>query len=561
MKTITFFSYKGGVGRTLAAVNFAVYASRQGQTTAILDFDLEAPGVSAKFAELQSQDDTEPGLLDYILEYQEHGRIWPSIKPLAREVSVAEGSAPLWVIPAGRSFHIDYYERLRELAWAKLFSAERDGVAFFQGMLDALATELKLDLLVVDSRTGITDISGLCTQQLADEVVLLSSLAAESLKMTAPLLSFIHKSPVARALGKARTTKVVLSRLPMPTDLPTYQERMAAQLGVPERDLFFLFSSKHLEAEEFIALREPTRDEELTLAYTRLFQGLDVLIGQRKVEEELRAVVEDLLSDPPEESERRLRELAALYPHPEVYRALARFYQLTQQHEQIPDACWRVLAVVPGDREMEQLLLTNYLRPRRQVVLTEPRERERFWKLYRSIAGRGELQKLRPQHLLTLGRLFSDSRLWAECQEVMEPLLQSSEPPLRRSARILASLAYAQQKKHQRALETARELPMEDVPDLVVPLLDADEATRGVEDTWEGILRSLRTSPERLNLALKLMQQGESRSRRQAELLNAVNNSAWWRDPATRPSLPNGSGVAVNEQGVLVADEDDEIPF
>ena len=102
---------------------------------------------------------------------------------------------------------------------------------------------------------------------------------------------------------------------------------------------------------------------------------------------------------------------------------------------------------------------------------------------------------------------------------------------------------------------------MEDVPDLVVPLLDADEATRGVEDTWEGILRSLRTSPERLNLALKLMQQGESRSRRQAELLNAVNNSAWWRDPATRPSLPNGSGVAVNEQGVLVADEDDEIPF
>jgi hypothetical protein len=41
MRVITFYSYKGGVGRTLAAANFALYLAKLGQRTVVIDFDLE----------------------------------------------------------------------------------------------------------------------------------------------------------------------------------------------------------------------------------------------------------------------------------------------------------------------------------------------------------------------------------------------------------------------------------------------------------------------------------------------------------------------------------------
>ena len=48
MKTFTFYSYKGGVGRTLALVNVANRLVEFGKKVCILDFDLEAPGLQSK---------------------------------------------------------------------------------------------------------------------------------------------------------------------------------------------------------------------------------------------------------------------------------------------------------------------------------------------------------------------------------------------------------------------------------------------------------------------------------------------------------------------------------
>ena len=45
MKTITFYSYKGGVGRTLALANIAKRLSEFGKKVCLIDFDLEAPGL------------------------------------------------------------------------------------------------------------------------------------------------------------------------------------------------------------------------------------------------------------------------------------------------------------------------------------------------------------------------------------------------------------------------------------------------------------------------------------------------------------------------------------
>lgn len=49
MRTITFYSYKGGTGRTLLLANLSMLAARLGKRVVALDFDLEAPGLQYKF--------------------------------------------------------------------------------------------------------------------------------------------------------------------------------------------------------------------------------------------------------------------------------------------------------------------------------------------------------------------------------------------------------------------------------------------------------------------------------------------------------------------------------
>ncbi|MDX1523479.1 MAG: AAA family ATPase, partial [Anaerolineae bacterium] len=46
---ITFYSYKGGVGRTMALANVAVLLSQYGYKTLVVDWDLEAPGLEFFF--------------------------------------------------------------------------------------------------------------------------------------------------------------------------------------------------------------------------------------------------------------------------------------------------------------------------------------------------------------------------------------------------------------------------------------------------------------------------------------------------------------------------------
>jgi MinD-like ATPase involved in chromosome partitioning or flagellar assembly len=220
MKTISFFSYKGGVGRTLTAANFAVYLSKLGLNVAIMDFDLDAPGVDSKFPDFILPSG-QFGLIDYILRFQRDGSDPGPVSELVCKVPIVSPGQKysLNLIPAGDYLGADYSAKLNELNWSVIFSESRDGVAFFQVFLDRIRNEIAPDVLVVDSRTGFSEIGGLCTQQLADETVILSSLACGSVKMTKHLANLIKGSQIARQLNKKAETKIVVSRIPKPPDI------------------------------------------------------------------------------------------------------------------------------------------------------------------------------------------------------------------------------------------------------------------------------------------------------------------------------------------------------
>ena len=73
-RVITFYSYKGGVGRSMALVNVATLLSKWGKKVLMMDWDLEAPGLENFFKEeLKSVDwSQQKGVIEW-LNAQQNG--------------------------------------------------------------------------------------------------------------------------------------------------------------------------------------------------------------------------------------------------------------------------------------------------------------------------------------------------------------------------------------------------------------------------------------------------------------------------------------------------------
>lgn len=425
MKTITFYSYKGGVGRTLAAANFAVYLAKLGMKTVIIDFDLEAPGIDAKFPLLKVPEN-QKGILDYILYYQQTNNDPGDVAPLALQVPVdpSNNNVPLWLIPGGQYLSEEYYKKLSQLDWNLIFSEKRDGVAFFQQFMVRLEKELQPNFVIIDSRTGITEIAGLCTQQLADEVVMLSSMSRESIKVTKHIKRLIEQSKLAEALEKSIDVKVVVSRVPKPENLEEFKKRCCEIFAVEETKLFFLFSCSALEREEFLAIFSSEKDEELVSNYVRLFYGLSIEIATENIRNEIAKTVGSILSVPVEESEKKILELVALYPHPEVYRTAMRFFQLVKKDKDIRTFAWKLFDAVPNDEEVQDVLSKIYL-----ADLDSGRNMSEIAKknAIRAIEPLWQSGKLNPTNTLLYATVLEDTEQYSKSLEVILPLYEDEE--------------------------------------------------------------------------------------------------------------------------------------
>ncbi len=180
--TVVFYSFRGGVGRTTLAVNAAANMCGPESPVFLLDFDLEAPGLD-EFELLRPERDDQPGLIEYVAEYRRQNLIAPDLRPFVYRVGPRRGlpacsaeKAPgyrdynIHVMRAGRRDQA-YRLSLGRMDWDR-FYREEDGELFFENLRAGALKELGCDLMIVDSRTGLSDIGGICTGFLADAVVL-----------------------------------------------------------------------------------------------------------------------------------------------------------------------------------------------------------------------------------------------------------------------------------------------------------------------------------------------------------------------------------------------------
>jgi MinD-like ATPase involved in chromosome partitioning or flagellar assembly len=167
MHTVTFYSYKGGTGRSMAVVNVATELIKAGFTVLIVDFDLEAPGLDT--FNLTVPKKPTKGIVDFVIEYLETNEP-PDISEFVYRCTIPKATGQLWVMPAGAS-NDQYDTRFKSIDWRELYE-NRDGYLLFEDAKAQWDQLLKPDYVLIDSRTGHTDVSGICTRQLPDSVLL-----------------------------------------------------------------------------------------------------------------------------------------------------------------------------------------------------------------------------------------------------------------------------------------------------------------------------------------------------------------------------------------------------
>jgi cellulose biosynthesis protein BcsQ len=169
---VTFYSYKGGVGRSFTLANIAVLLARWGHRVLTVDWDLEAPGLHHYFRPLLPWT-PRGGVIDLADDFAA-GHDGPGRHAIPLDLP-AGGSVAL--LAAGKQ-DADYTGRVQKLDWEDLY---RRGFAEFLERCRAQWTE-DYDYVLIDSRTGISDSAGICTAHLPDWLVMLFTANQQSVE-------------------------------------------------------------------------------------------------------------------------------------------------------------------------------------------------------------------------------------------------------------------------------------------------------------------------------------------------------------------------------------------
>ncbi|WP_416983901.1 FxSxx-COOH system tetratricopeptide repeat protein [Streptomyces sp. T028] len=195
-RIITFYSYKGGTGRTMALANTAWILAANGKRVLAVDWDLEAPGLHRFFHPfldpnaLTATTGVINILQDYAwaatdgarrtgawhLEYADVEQHAVSLTPERLGLNFLDGGS-LDFLSAGRQFRA-YSATASSLEWDNFYD-RLGGGAFLEALRDSM--KQSYDYVLIDSRTGLSDTADICTLQMPDMLVDCFTLSDQSL--------------------------------------------------------------------------------------------------------------------------------------------------------------------------------------------------------------------------------------------------------------------------------------------------------------------------------------------------------------------------------------------
>lgn len=206
-RVITFYSYKGGTGRSMALANVAWVLASAGRRVLTIDWDLEAPGLHRYFRPflLDSEIVASEGLMDLVDNYASE-----AIRPVQeRDTPAADWYLPyadfsdyivsvnfphfakggkIDLLPAGRQGE-RYALAVSSFNWQNFYD-RLGGGGFFEAVKQRARSQY--DYVLIDSRTGVSDTAGICSVQMPDTLVVCFTYNNQSIKGAAAVARSAH---------------------------------------------------------------------------------------------------------------------------------------------------------------------------------------------------------------------------------------------------------------------------------------------------------------------------------------------------------------------------------
>jgi len=253
-RIITFYSYKGGTGRSLVLANIAWILAMHGRRVLVIDWDLEAPGIHRYYRPfLPDPEMTETsGLIDFFVHFVEAARLkairtqetTPKEAPwffdcidLMRYSTALDYEFPengvLDFVGAGQQGPT-YGPRVNTFQWGEFYEKLGGGI-----FLEAVKSRLRqdYDFVLIDSRTGMSDSSGICTVQMPDDLVVCFTLNRQSILGAA---ATAHSADLQRRRADG-TQGLRIWPVPMRIELAEKDRLEAARVMAREKFAAFLW--------------------------------------------------------------------------------------------------------------------------------------------------------------------------------------------------------------------------------------------------------------------------------------------------------------------------------
>ncbi|BAZ08360.1 cell division inhibitor MinD [Calothrix sp. NIES-4071] len=214
-KIIAVHSFRGGTGKSNLTANLAVATALQGLRVAIVDTDLQSPGIHVLFN--IDETITKKALNDYLWNRS-------SIADTAYDVSShlkIEGKGKVFLIPS--SLNADEI--------AKIIS-EGYNVSLLNSGFRRLIKELRLDYLFIDTHPGLSRES-LLSIAISDLLIILLRPDSQDFQGTAVTVN------IARQL-KVQKMMMLINKIPSRIDLLALQEKVEHIYQVPVAGMFRL---------------------------------------------------------------------------------------------------------------------------------------------------------------------------------------------------------------------------------------------------------------------------------------------------------------------------------
>jgi len=200
MKTVLFYSFKGGVGRTQSLLNIAKYLAREkNKKIAIVDFDIYAPGLS--YLSTNLKEDTEK---EYFLKYLVN--LFDDINSdiYAEKLEENIDLIPVYNMENLRPYHklltefSQYLHSIKEESEKRVKEISTMSDSIFEVIKEDLSKNNNYDYIFFDARTGITEVSDILFSHYVDMKIFISSYNKQNIDGTNEILKMLSEQCISR---------------------------------------------------------------------------------------------------------------------------------------------------------------------------------------------------------------------------------------------------------------------------------------------------------------------------------------------------------------------------